>query len=141
MLAADTQSAMTEFGFTATVAVRYQDHDTMGHVNNAVYVTYMEQARVEYLTNAAGISWEEMNMVVAHVDVDFRRSVQLASEVEVAVSVTDIGESSFTMAYEIRDEGGVAVEGETVQVTHDSQTGETCPVPAPWRDAIDRIEN
>lgn len=141
MRTAGALPTMTDFSFERTVDVRYQDHDTMGHVNNAIYVTYMEEARFDYLTGEMGVAADDLNMVVAHLDVDFRRPVQYARQVTVAVSVTDVGGSSFTMTYEIRDDEGVAVEGETVQVTLDAEMGEPCPVPDAWRDAIDAVEN
>ncbi|MFB6270825.1 MAG: acyl-CoA thioesterase, partial [Halobacterium sp.] len=46
---------MTEFAFTHAVDVRYQDYDMLGHVNNAVYVTYLEDARTAYLGEYAGL--------------------------------------------------------------------------------------
>lgn len=132
---------MTEFAYTTSVDVRYQDHDTMGHVNNAIYVTYMEQARAGYLMDALGVPLDELSMVVANLEVDFRRPVQFAREVEVAVSVTDVGNTSFTMAYEVRDDEGVAVEGETTQVALDPSTGESRRVPDDWRDSIAEVED
>jgi len=132
---------MTEFPFSTTVDVRYQDHDTLGHVNNAVYVTYMEEARVAYLSEYAGLSMDDISMVVAHLDVDFRRTVEYADAVEVAVGVTDVGGSSFTMAYEVRDGEQVAVEGESVQVALDPETGESQPVPDEWREAFELVED
>ena len=131
---------MTEFAFTETVDVRYQDHDTMGHVNNATYVTYMEEARTKYLRDELGVPADELSMVVAHIEVDFVRSVQYADEVTVAVSVTDLGESSFTMAYELRDGEGVVAEGETVQVVLDPETGTSTPIPEAWRESIRVVE-
>jgi len=132
---------MTEFAFTESVDVRYQDHDTMGHVNNAVYVTYMEEARFAYLTEGLGVPPMDLNMVVANLTVDFRRPVQFDAEVEVAVSVTHVGDSSFTMAYEVRDSEGVAVEGETVQVALEPDGSGTRRVPQDWRDAIEDVEH
>ena len=132
---------MTEFAFTESVDVRYQDHDTMGHVNNAVYVTYMEEARFAYLTEGLGVPPMDLNMVVANLTVDFRRPVQFDAEVEVAVSVTEVGDSSFTMAYEVRDSEGVAVEGETVQVALEPDGSGTRRVPRDWRDAIEDLEH
>jgi acyl-CoA thioester hydrolase len=127
---------MTEFAFTHAVDVRYQDYDMLGHVNNAVYVTYMEDARTAYLAEYAGLEPADIEMVVAHLEVDYRRPVEHAEEVEVAVAVTDVGESSFTMAYEVRDDGTVAVEGESVQVAIDTDTGASRPLPAEWREAF-----
>jgi len=131
---------MDESAYTTDVELRYRDLDTMGHVNNAVYVTYMEEARFSYLTEGLGVPPMELNMVVANLTVDFRRPVQFADEVEVAVSVTDVGDSSFTMAYEVRDDEGVAVEGETVQVALEPDGSGTRRVPQDWRDAIAELE-
>ncbi|MCG1003550.1 MULTISPECIES: thioesterase family protein [Halobacterium] len=131
---------MTEFPFATTVDVRYQDHDTLGHVNNAVYVTYMEEARVAYLSEYAGLAMDDISMVVAHLDVDFRRTVEYADSVEVAIGVTDVGGSSFTMAYEVRDGDTVAVEGESVQVTLNPETGESQPVPDEWRESFEPVD-
>jgi acyl-CoA thioester hydrolase len=101
----------------------------------------MEEARFSYLTEGLGVPPMELNMVVANLTVDFRRPVQFADEVEVAVSVTDVGDSSFTMAYEVRDSEGVAVEGETVQVALEPDGSGTRRVPQDWRDAIDELEH
>ena len=131
---------MTEFAFTETVDVRYQDHDEMGHVNNAVYVTYLEEARTSYLTEGLGVPPMDLDMVVANLEVDFRRPVQFADEVEVGVSVTEVGNASFTMVYEIRDGEGVAVEGETTQVALEPDGSGTRRVPQDWRDAIAEVE-
>jgi acyl-CoA thioester hydrolase len=130
---------MTEFSFTHAVDVRYQDYDMLGHVNNAVYVTYLEDARTAYLGEYADLEPADIEMVIAHLEVDYRRPVEDTDEVRVAVAVTDVGESSFTMAYEVRDDSDVAVEAESVQVAIDTETGESRPLPAPWRDAFDGI--
>ncbi|AAG19726.1 MULTISPECIES: thioesterase family protein [Halobacterium] len=131
---------MTEFAFTETVDVRYQDHDTMGHVNNAVYVTYMEQARFAYLTDGIGRAPTDLDMVVVNLSVDFNRPVEFADTVTVGASITHVGDTSFTMAYEVRDDDGVVATGETVQVALDPDTGQPRSVPDDWRRAIDAIE-
>jgi acyl-CoA thioester hydrolase len=128
---------MTEFGFTHTVDVRYQDYDMLGHVNNAVYLTYLEDARSAYFSQRLGLSFGDIDMVVAHLEVDFRAAIEDADEVDVAIAVTDVGDTSFTMRYEVRDGGTVALEGESVQVTVDPGSGESRPVPEEWRDAFD----
>ncbi|MXR19485.1 acyl-CoA thioesterase [Halobacterium bonnevillei] len=127
---------MTEFGFTHTVDVRYQDYDMLGHVNNAVYLTYLEDARSAYFAERLGLSFGDIDMVVAHLEVDFRAPVKDADEVDVAIAVTDVGDTSFTMGYEVRDGDTVALEGESVQVTVDPETGESRPIPEAWRDAF-----
>lgn len=127
---------MTEFGFTHTVDVRYQDYDILGHVNNAVYLTYLEDARSAFLSERVGLSVGEIDMVIAHIEVDFLAPVEDADEVDVAIAVTAVGDTSFTMAYEIRDDGDVVLEGESVQVTIDPETGESRPIPDEWQAAL-----
>lgn len=128
---------MTEFGFTHSVDVRYQDYDVLGHVNNAVYLTYLEDARSAFFSERVGLSIGQIDMVIAHVEVDFLAPVEDADEVDVGIAVTAVGDTSFTMTYEIRDGDTVVLEGESVQVTVDPETGESRPVPDEWREAFD----
>jgi acyl-CoA thioester hydrolase len=81
-----TPAVPDEFAYTTTLPVRYRDTDTMGHVNNAVYVTYFEQARIDYFDAVLDIPLEEREMVLANLELDYRRSVTTDDEyVTVAV--------------------------------------------------------
>lgn len=124
---------MTEF--TTDVQVRFRDIDAYGHVNNAVYVTYLEQARVEYLRTVLGIDIDELDVVLASLSVDYREPVTDADSVEVAIDVPELGRSSVPMEYEIRDEGVVAV-AESVLVTYDFESDSSKPIPEEWREEI-----
>ena len=123
--------------------VRFRDLDTLGHVNNAVYSTYLEQARVQYFDEVLGVPFENREMVLAHLDVDFRRPVGLDDgPVRVACGVTDLGESSIRMRYRVHAEGAgaVAATAESVQVAWDGTTGEAQPVPEEWRESFESFE-
>ncbi|WP_336037907.1 acyl-CoA thioesterase [Halobacterium yunchengense] len=128
---------MTEFPFVHTVAVRYQDYDMLGHVNNAVYAAYLEDARTEFLDDYVGLRPGDIDMVLAHLEFDYRAPVEDAREVDVALAVTDVGTTSFGFAYEVRDGDAVAVEAESVQVVVDPETAESQPIPADWRAALE----
>jgi acyl-CoA thioester hydrolase len=127
---------MDEFGYTTYIEPRYRDLDTMGHVNNAVYATYLEQARVDYSRDVIGISLAEVSAVIAHLEIDYRRSITVEDEVTVAMRVPELGESSVPMEHEIRAGDDVAATAEVVQVSVDPETGEPCPIPPAWRDRI-----
>lgn len=122
--------------FETEIQVRFRDLDPMGHVNNAVYATYLEQARVRYYADVLGADLEDVDTVIAHLEVDFERPIELEESVEVRVDVPEIGRSSLPMTYVVEADGEVAATGETVQVTWDRETGSAEPIPEPWRERI-----
>jgi len=127
---------MTTHSFETTVRVRYQDLDAMGHVNNAVYATYLEEARIEYLTDGLGIDQDELSTVLAHLELDFEAPLVSTREATVGLSVTDVGTKSFTLDYEIRDDSDTVARAETVQVWVDRETGTAAPLPDAVRDLL-----
>ncbi|MEF8757470.1 MAG: thioesterase family protein [Halobacteriales archaeon] len=132
-----------EHDFETEIEVRYRDVDAMGHVNNAVYATYLEQARTAYIREVAGLSTGDIESVLASLSIDFREPIALDETVTVGLRVADLGESSITMTYGVRRaDGTVAATAETVQVTYDRETDSPRPVPADWREAIEaaRVE-
>ena len=129
-----------EYEFETEVQVRYRDVDEMGHVNNAVYATYLEQARTAYFREVIGTSLAETSIVLASLSIDFRNSIKLGDEVTVALSVPKLGDSSIPMEYEIRlADGAVAATGETVQVAFDREERASRPIPEEWREAIEAV--
>ena len=130
-----------EFPFHVELPVRYRDLDTLEHVNNAVYGTYLEQARIEYFEAVLGVAFDELGMVLASIEMDFRRAIVLDDEsVQIDCGVTDIGESSFQMGYRVYAAGddAPAATGETTLVVVD-EAG-TKPVPESWREAFREFE-
>lgn len=123
--------------FTTEIDVRFRDIDAMGHVNNAVYATYTEQARTDYFREVTDRGLDGIPSVLATLSVDFRAPVTLEEgSVTVALDVPELGRSSIPMAYEIRTEKGVAAEAETVQVIVD-ESGDSMPIPDGLRSAIE----
>ena len=123
---------MSEFGFTTTVEPRYSDIDTYEHVNHAVHATYMEQARMRFFRDAVGQL--RIDTVIVNLEVDYERPIQLTDEVEIGVGVVEIGETSLTLAYDIRANGEPAASGRTTQVILDG--GDPTPIPEDWLDAL-----
>ena len=131
---------MPEFAYETQLDVRFRDHDTLGHVNNAVYATYCEEARVRYYRDVLDVSVSDVSTVLAHFEVDYVRAIEGVSSVTVAVRVTDVGTSSFDMAYEVRVDGDVAATAEATQVVYDADADETRPVPDEWRERFAEFE-
>lgn len=127
--------------FEHDVAVRYRDLDTFGHVNNVVYGTYCEEARVAYIDEVLGISdIDEFNAVLASLELDFRRSVTELTDVTVGVRVPRLGDSSFPFEYEIAADGETVATGQSVQVVVDRESRESRPIPDQWRERIAEFE-
>ncbi|AFK19516.1 acyl-CoA thioesterase [Haloferax mediterranei ATCC 33500] len=121
--------------FVTEVEVRFRDHDSFGHVNNAVYATYCEQARVGYFEKVMGVPLSDPHIVVAHLELDYRAPIEGVGTAEVKVEAGEIGGKSFPLYYEISYEGEVVATGETVQVAMD-EAGRPTRVPDSWREAI-----
>jgi len=121
---------------TTAVSVRFSDLDAAGIVNNAVYATYLEEARVGFLLERLDLnSIEELPVVVASQSLQYERPITEMTTVTVSVECPTVGESSFTLAYELRVDDLVAT-GETVQVVVDPATGASQPLPDAWRERL-----
>jgi acyl-CoA thioester hydrolase len=122
------------------IEVRWRDVDALRHVNNAVYATYLEEARDGWLEQALGDDGAMWDYVLARVAIDFRAEVGLGEEAVLArVSLARIGTSSLTLREEIRKlDGTLAAEAESVIVARDRDTGRSRPLTDPERAALER---
>ena len=101
--------------------VRWDDLDAFGHVNNAVYLTYAQEARFAW----SGI----LEMVVARAEVDFIAPIYDGDTfLDIELWVSAIGNSSFTMTYELKMKGELVARVKTVQVTVDMSTKKSSPM-------------
>lgn len=120
---ADAAPARVSFWpFLYNVRVEWRDLDAAGHVNHAVYLTYMESARTAaYFALVRGKRASDLDIILARAVVDYRSAATMHDELVVEVRPGRVGESSFTLLYTIREKktGRVVVEGETVQVCYD----------------------
>lgn len=127
---------MSELPYRAEVDVRFQDLDAVGHVNNAVYATYCEQARVDFFEDVVGLRSTDISIVLASLELQYRKPIEGTGTVSVELDVPEVGNSSFTMTYELTYEGDVVATGESVQVVVDPETRESVRVPDSWREAV-----
>ncbi len=121
------------------IPVQFRDIDAMGHVNNAVYLAYCEQARTEMYVRLAGKKdVTELDFVVARAEIDFRSSARAGESVEVLVRTVNVGDSSWVLEYLLRavSDGRALAEARTVQVHFDYSKREKLPVPAALREKL-----
>jgi acyl-CoA thioester hydrolase len=123
------------------VEIRWSDVDAYMHVNNAVYATYLEECRDEWVEQALGDAGDSWDLVLARVAIDFRRELRLEDE-EVVVSCTlaRIGTASLTLREEIRTrDGELSAEAEAVLVARDRELGRSRPLTESERTAFERV--
>jgi acyl-CoA thioester hydrolase len=105
----------------------------MGHVNNAVFLTYMESARIAFLSSLGAGENPQHSLILARMEVDFRSPIAFGEEVEVGVRPSRLGTKSFELEYEVRADGRVAADGRSVLVGYDYERGASVEIPAEWR--------
>jgi acyl-CoA thioester hydrolase len=130
------------------LVTRYSDYDTKGHVNNAVYLTYFEWARVQawtsHLVPKAGLSGADVAdppLIVAEARVKYVSPANIGVPLAIEIAVKEIRTKGFSFTYRIvdtRDERLIA-EGETVQVAYDYSAGRTMPIPPAMRQALEAM--
>jgi acyl-CoA thioester hydrolase len=120
--AQSTIGGVDRFPWVRRERVRFRDCDAMGHVNNAVYSTYLEEARIGVLGGLA-------EFILARVEIDFRAELRAGEEVEVGTRCARIGTKSFELEHELRADGRVVAQARSVLVAYDYERGESVQVP------------
>jgi acyl-CoA thioester hydrolase len=122
---------------------RFRDTDAMGHINNAVYITYLEVARQEYWQRLRGlVDYGRVPFILARVECDFRSEALMREVLLLHIRCPRIGTKSFTFEYEIREQASsrLVVEATSVQVCYDYEAKRSIPVPGLLREAFERLE-
>ena len=125
--------------FALRLTVRFSDCDPLGHVNNAVYSTYLEQARIDLWRKQAGYELRRAasgrqprgeGFILARTEIDFRSQAHDGDELEVRLGLEGFGRTSAKYSYEIVDveTGRLVVEAKSVQVWYDYDTGKPAPL-------------
>lgn len=140
--------AATMLPVEVVMPVRFGDIDMMGHVNNAVFITMMEQARVLYCERLPGFEFSKftpplgISFILASITCDFKAPIRFAASIRIRTGVTRLGRSSLTMAYELADatSAQIVATGSSVQVCYDYRVGQSTPLPDTLRRQIADLE-
>lgn len=117
--------------FEYELEVQFRDCDPMGHVNNAVYLTYLESARFAWWRSAFGPNGlQEHGVILAHTEIDYRKPALPGDRLVVRLRVEKIGRSSFAVGYEIANAKtrALVAEARSVQVAYDYAQGRSVPL-------------
>lgn len=124
----------TKFTTEIKTSIRWGEMDALNHVNNAVYFSYFEDARIEYLNS---IGYGDVNVssgsgpILANISCDFLKPLTYPDQIIVGVGTTRLGTSSMTVDYEVYSEKleEVVAKGSSVVVMIDYNEGKSIPLP------------
>jgi acyl-CoA thioester hydrolase len=136
---------MTDFRFFHPIEVRYGDLDPQGHVNNARYLTYMEQARIVYFRQLglwSGDSFMDIGIILADIHIVYILPILFGHPLRVGASMIRLGNKSMTMEYHLENAQTRQeyATGTSVLVAYDYHRGKTIPIPDHWRQVIREFE-
>jgi acyl-CoA thioester hydrolase len=121
---------VADFPYVYRDRVRFRDCDAMGHVNNAVYSTYLEESRI-------GVLGDLIDFILARVEIDFRSELRMGEKVEVRTRCSRIGTKSFDLEHVISTSGGrVVAEAKSVLVSYDYARNVSVAVPDELRERL-----
>jgi acyl-CoA thioester hydrolase len=128
------------------VVTRYSDYDSKGHVNNAVYFTYFESARVDALREQFRRTMKAEDaadppLIVAEARIRYVSQAKIGDPLEIEISVAEIRTKGFSFHYRIVDarDDRLVAEGDTVQVAFDYEAGRTMPIPPEMRAGLEAM--
>jgi acyl-CoA thioester hydrolase len=137
---------MSDYPVSVEIPVRFRDLDGIGHVNNAVFSTYLEAARIDYWERLhpdfRGGDLTQVTMILARAEIDFRDQIAYGETVRVSARCPRIGTKSFDLEYRIESADGARLfaEARTVQVAYDYGERRTVPVSDDLRRRIEALE-
>jgi acyl-CoA thioester hydrolase len=126
------------YPYTLEIEVTFRDLDAQGHVNNAVYLTYMETTRIKFLIELLALKGlQGMPVIMAEVHCSYRSPAFFGEHLRVGVGVSRFGGKSFDMLYQITaGDGRLVAVAKTVQVMYDYAAAQTIPVPESFKQRV-----
>ena len=122
----------------AEIQVRFSDLDVMGHVNNAIYLSYFEMTRVHYFKELLGETWDwkSAGVLLVRNEIDYLIPILLHQKPKIQMHLIEIGTKSFQLGYEIYVGELLHTKGSSVLVCFDAVIHKTIPVPDAMKKAL-----
>jgi len=119
---------LEDYPFRTKDKLRYADTDRQGHVNNAVFATFLETGRVEFLYDENGSKGDEgCAFVIAKLELDFLAEINWPGEIQIGTRVAHVGRSSFALEQGVFQGGRLAARAKTVIVQMNEATRRSQP--------------
>lgn len=128
--------------FFSPIDIRFRDLDALAHVNNVVYLTYVEQARVRYFDEIFGSrhDWDEWGVLLARTEINYIRPLLFKEDAKCGMQCTSIGKKSMEFEFKIfKTENGTDIEianGINVLVCFNHSENKSIEVPEFWKKAV-----
>jgi acyl-CoA thioester hydrolase len=134
--------AADKLRFRVRLATRWSDEDNQNVLNNAIYMTLLEEARYAYFTRLALLHEGHFPFLLAQTNIVFVAPARAGTPIDVEMATVHLGRSSFTQAYRLRDaeRGAALCEAEARLVAWDAARGAKCDMPAEFRARIAALE-
>ncbi|MGB1508337.1 MAG: acyl-CoA thioesterase [Crocinitomicaceae bacterium] len=126
----------------AKIQVRYVDLDVLGHVNNSVYFSYFEMARVHYFGQVLGKDWdwETSGVILVKNWADYLKPVLITDSPEISIFVDKIGTKSFDLSYELKVNDVLHTKGGSTMVAFDAKSGTTIQIPGEMQKFLEQLK-
>ena len=123
--------------------IRFADIDSMGHVNNAVYLSYFEYTRVYYFKAMLPPNWDWVSngIILAHTEVSYLKPLLLNDYATVQMLIGEIGTKSFTLHYIIRVNDKIITKGASTLVCYDSKMQRSIGIPTEMKNSFTKLES
>lgn len=141
MPAKGERGTMKGYDHATEITTRFRDLDTNRHVNNAVYVSYLEQARAEYFSDVLEVHLADAEIALVRLELEFEAPISLGDTVTVHTRVPELGGSSFPMEHAIEAGDRLVATANLTIVPFDVEAESARPVPDMWREAIRNHES
>ncbi len=134
----ETASNIDAFPIVTHDKLRYADTDRQGHVNNAVFATFLETGRVELLHNDA-LAEEGAAFVIARLELDFLSEVHWPGSVDIGTAVLEVGRSSFKLFQKVFQHGRPVAQAVTVIVQMNEANRKSQPLGGRARERLEEL--
>ena len=126
----------------ALIQIRFSDIDLMGHVNNAVYLSYLEYTRVHYFNQMLdeNWNWETNGIILAHTEISYRRPIVLNDKPEIQMKIGRVGDKSFTFHYSIFVDGKIMSNASSTLVCYNTLLKSSITIPLLMRESFMQLE-
>jgi acyl-CoA thioester hydrolase len=135
---------LSKFRFKINLKVRWSDMDEMRHVNNAVYLTYFEEARIHYFGEALKLDWNQVSFILAGAHIDYIKPMIFPNPAFAYMRVSKFGNKSFEMRYLVTSlvdgKEELSASGYTTLVMYDYQANQTMVMPESLKETIRNYE-
>lgn len=124
-----------------SLRVRFSDCDMLQHVNNAVYLSYFEEARIHYFRQMLGVNWDwtKHGFLLRKNELEYLKPVYLNDTVVIECFLKHIGDKSFTLSYEVRVDGELRTTGNSLLVCFDNELKRSIVIPEKMRQSLDKL--